>query len=155
MDGHKIYDSNFPALSTNPSAQYRFSDPSYRSTGGDVYFGENVVTSYMEERKNINGKSLFVGDFRVDNILDLTDPNVLKQMNIDPARLTARVDNPVQQKAVYGYTNKVSNQAYDAGYNGILYPSSRKSGNNQAIILFDGRYDSDAIKLILDRQIKP
>ncbi|MFD2231222.1 RES domain-containing protein [Alkalimarinus sediminis] len=70
-------------------------------------------------------------------------------------KLTARVDNPVQQKAVYGYTNQVSNQAYDAGYNGILYPSSRKAGNNQAITLFDGRYDSDAIKLILDRQIKP
>jgi hypothetical protein len=155
MDGHKIYDSNFPALSTNPSAQYRFSDPSYRSTGGDVYFGENVVTSYMEVRKNLDGKSLFVGEVRVDNILDLTDPKVLKQMDIDPAKLTARVDNPVQQKAVYGYTNQVSNQAYDAGYNGILYPSSRKAGNNQAITLFDGRYDPDAIKLILDRQIKP
>ena len=155
MDGHKIYDSNFPALSTNPSAQYRFSDPPYRSTGGDVYFGENVVTSYMEVRKNLDGKSLFVGDVRVDNILDLTDPNVLKQMNIDAAKLTARVDNPVQQKAVYGYTNQVSNQAYDAGYNGISYPSSRKTGNNQAITLFDGRYDPDAIKLILDRQIKP
>lgn len=36
MDGHKIYDSNFPALSTNPSAQYRFSDPSYRSTGAGI-----------------------------------------------------------------------------------------------------------------------
>ncbi|MBB1279395.1 RES family NAD+ phosphorylase [Pseudoalteromonas sp. SR41-1] len=155
MDGHKIYDSNFPALSTNPSAQYRFSDPTYRPTGEDVYFGENVVTSYVEVRKNLDGKSLFVGDVRVDNILDLTDPNVLKKMSIDPAKLAAKVDNPVQQKTIYGYTNQISNQAFDAGYNGILYPSSRKNGNNRAITLFGGRYDSDAITLILDRKISP
>uniref|UniRef100_A0A486XTN4 RES domain-containing protein n=1 Tax=Rheinheimera sp. BAL341 TaxID=1708203 RepID=A0A486XTN4_9GAMM len=155
MDGHKIYDSNFPALSSNPREQYRFSDPAYRSTGGDVYFGENVVTSYMEVQKNITNKSLFVGDVRIDNILDLTDPRVLKQMNIDPAKLTTRVDNPLQKKVVYSYTNQISNQAYDAGYNGILYSSSRNTGNNRAFVLFGERYDPDAIKLILNRQIKP
>ncbi|MFC3032174.1 hypothetical protein ACFOEE_06560 [Pseudoalteromonas fenneropenaei] len=154
MDGHKIYDSNFAPLSTNPMAQYRFSDPSYRSTGGDVYFGENIVTSYMEVRKNLNGKSIFVGDVELDNILDLTDPSVLKKMNIDPIKLTEKVDSHIQQKVVYNYTNKISNQAYDAGYNGILYSSSRKTGNNRAITLFEGRYNADNIKKVLDRTIK-
>ncbi|MFD2312566.1 hypothetical protein ACFSKX_19280, partial [Microbulbifer halophilus] len=97
MDGHKIYDPSHPAISSNPKAQYRFSDPSYRSTGGDVYFGENVATSYFEVRKNVHGKSLFVGDVRVDNMLDLTDPDVLRKMNIDPEKLTSKVDNPVQK----------------------------------------------------------
>ncbi len=154
MDGHKIYDSNYSALSTNPSAQYRFSDPTFRSTGGDVYFGENVAVSYFEVRKNSSGKSLFVGDVKIDNILDLTDPDVLKNMNIDYTMLTKSVDTPIQQKSIYGYTNNVSNQAYQAGYNGILYESSRKSaGNNKALILFDGRYKQSDIELIMDRKI--
>ncbi|MCG6202988.1 hypothetical protein, partial [Psychromonas antarctica] len=130
MDGHKIYDSDFPAISTNPSESYRFSDPKYRKTGGDVYLGENVVTSYMEVRKNIKGKSLFVGDVQIDNILDLTDPNIIKSMDIDNHLLTTKVTNDVQKNMVYRYTGNISNRAYDAGYNGILYSSSRKLGNN-------------------------
>jgi hypothetical protein len=152
VDGHKIYDPSHPPLSSNPKAQYRFSDPSYRSTGGDVYFGENVGTAFHEVRKNVHGKSLYVGEARVDNILDLSDPDVVKQMNIDPAKLTARVDDVVAQKKVYGYTNQIANQAYDAGYSGIVYPSSRKAGSN-AVVLFEGRYDSKAIKPILDMSI--
>ncbi|MFC0350698.1 hypothetical protein [Undibacterium danionis] len=50
MDGHKIYDPNFNPLSANPSATYRLSDPAHRPTGADVYFGENVSTSYFEVR---------------------------------------------------------------------------------------------------------
>lgn len=148
MLGHKIYDPAHPPLSTNPSAQYRFSDPTFRQTGGDVYFGENVSTSYYEVRQNVAGKSLFVGDVHVDNILDLTDENVLNQMNIDPAKLLARVDSPLEQKAVYGYTNEIANQAYDAGYNGILYPSTRGPGN--AVVLFGGRYDPGLISPVVD-----
>ena len=100
----------------------------------------------------MHGKSLYVGEARVDNILDLSDPDVVKQMNIDPAKLTARVDDVVAQKKVYGYTNQIANQAYDAGYSGIVYPSSRKAGSN-AVVLFEGRYDSKAIKPILDMSI--
>lgn len=148
MMGHKIYDPGYSPLSTNPSAQYRFSDPTYRQTGGDVYFGENLSTSYYEVRQNVAGKSLFVGDVHVDNVLDLTDENVLNQMNIDPNKLLARVDSPLEQKAIYGYTNQIANQAYDAGYNGILYPSTRGPGN--AVVLFGGRYDPSAISRVVD-----
>ena len=154
MDGHKIYDGNFSPLSSNPSATYRFSDPDYRSTGGDVYFGENVAVSYHEVRKNIAGKSVFVGEVKVDNVLDLTDPDVAERMGIATEKLTQKVDNPMQQKSVYGYTTEISNQAYDAGYSGILYPSSRKSGgNNNALVLFEGRYDPDQINTLLNFQI--
>lgn len=111
-----------------------------------------MATSYYEVRKNINGKSLYVGEVRVDNVLDLTDPDVVRKMNIDPAKLSAKVDDVVAQKKVYGYTNKIANQAYDAGYSGIVYPSSRKAGSN-AVALFDGRYDPKSIKQILDVSI--
>ena len=148
MMGHKIYDPGFSPLSTNPSAQYRFSDPTYRQTGGDVYFGENLATSYYEVRQNVAGKSLFVGDVHVDNILDLTDEKVLDQMNIDSTKLLSRVDSPLDQKAVYGYTNQIANQAFDAGYNGILYPSTRGPGN--AVVLFGGRYDPNLIAPVVD-----
>jgi len=148
IQGHKIYDPAFSPLSTNPGAQYRFSDPTYRSTGGDVYFGENLATSYYEVRQSVAGKSLFVGDVHVDNVLDLTDENVLNQMNIDSSRLQARVDSPIDQKAVYGYTNQIANQAFDAGYNGILYSSTRGPGN--AVVLFGGRYNPNLITPIVD-----
>jgi len=154
MDGHKIYASKRSALESNPNATYRFSDPTYRSTGGDVYFGENVATSYFEVRKNLKGKSLFVGEVKVDNVLDLTDPKIIKEMNIDSKLLTTKVGSPLQQKTVYEYTTKISNQAYDTGYNGIIYSSSRKSVNNKAVILFEGRYDPDKIKPIIDTPIK-
>lgn len=148
IQGHEIYDPALSPLSTNPGAQYRFSDPTYRSTGGDVYFGENLATSYYEVRQSTAGKSLFVGDVHVTNILRLTDENVLDQMNISPSRLQARVDRPIDEKTVYGYTNQTPNQASDAGYNGILYPSTRGRGN--AIVLFDGRYNPNLITPIVD-----
>ncbi|SJN58281.1 Putative deoxyribonuclease RhsC [Vibrio ruber DSM 16370] len=155
MDGRKIYDPNFPALSTNPTAKYRFSDPAYRNTGGDVYLGENVATSYNEVRKNITGKSLYLADVKIDNVLDLTDSNILKKMNIDPKMLMSTVDNQIQADAIYGYTNQIANQAYDTGYNGILYSSTRKTvGNNKAIVLFGGKYDASNVKLIFDKRIK-
>lgn len=154
MDAHKIYDSAFDPLSTNPSAQYRFSDPSFRNTGSDIYFGENVTTSYFEVRKNITGKSLFVGDLEIDGILDLTDTEIAKSMNVDLAKLNQKVDNPVQQKKVYAYTNQVANQAYDAGYKGILYNSTRKEGSNKAVVLFGGRFDKSKITPIINKSIK-
>ncbi|MCA2015846.1 DUF6531 domain-containing protein [Vibrio tritonius] len=155
MDGRKIYDPTFPALSSNPSATYRFSDPSYRATGGDIYLGENIVTSYNEVRKNISGKSLYVTEVNIDNVLDLTDEAILKKMNINSDMLMATVDNELQQKAIYEYTNKIANQAYDQGYNGILYNSTRKTnGNNKAVVLFNGRYNQGNFNLILDKGIK-
>lgn len=54
---------------------------------GDVYFGENIATSYFEVRQAVNGKSLFVGQVEVKNMLDLTDPKILKQMGIDQKKL--------------------------------------------------------------------
>jgi filamentous hemagglutinin len=154
MDGHKIYSSAFNPLSTNPRIAYRFSDPKHRKTGGDVYFGENIVTSYFEVRQSISGKSLFVGDVRIGNILDLTDPTVLRQMNIDPVMLTARMNNPDLDSHIYDYTNRIANQAYDTGYAGILYPSSRNPYGGNALILFSGGYNPDNIRKILDFQLK-
>jgi hypothetical protein len=37
VDGNNIYDPSYPSLSSKSRAQSRFSDPSYRSNGGDVY----------------------------------------------------------------------------------------------------------------------
>ena len=154
MDGRKIYDLRFSPLSTNPTARYRFSDPAYRkTTGEDVYLGENIATSYFEVRQNVAGKSLFIGKVRIDNMLDLTDPAVLKKMNIDPKRLTEKLNDgdPKHFEYVYGYTNRIANEAYAQGYSGIIYNSSRNDRiNNKAVVLFGGRYDPTNITEILD-----
>jgi filamentous hemagglutinin len=154
MDGHKNYSLAFNPLSTNRSEIYRFSDHHYRETGGDVYFGENIVTSYFEVRQNIAGKALFVGDVRIGNILDLTDPEVLEKMNIDHAKLTAMMNNPKKEGHIYEYTNQIANQTYDLGYTGILYPSSRNPYEGKALILFGGRYSRENITDIIDISLK-
>ena len=161
LDGHKIYDPTYSPLSTNPYEIYRFSDKNYRPTGGDVYFGENIATSYFEVRQAVNGKSLFVGQVEVKNVLDLTDPKILKQMGIDQKKLTAVVPDgsssleKAKKEAIYAYTNSIANQAYDKGYTGIIYNSSRNTGsnNNRAVVLFGGRYDAAKIKPVLNKPI--
>lgn len=157
LDGVKIYDPKHPALGSNKNVPYRFSDNVYRKTGGDVYFGENIVTSYFEVRQAVNGKSLFVGQVEVKNMLDLTDPKILKQMGIDQKKLTQKVDdaNEAQKAAIYAYTNNISNQAYDKGYTGIIFNSSRNTGSssNRVVLLFGGRYDPAKIKPVLDKPI--
>ena len=158
MLGHKIYDSAYSPLSTNPEKYYRFSDNTHRPTGGDVYFGENVATSFYEVRKDLNGKSLFVGDVKVNNVLDLTDINTLKSLNIDANKLTQSTAGLSREETdkVYQYTNEIANQAYYKGYSGIVYNSSRntQSTNNAAVVLFSGRYDQKQITEILNYSLK-
>ncbi|WP_346288597.1 DUF637 domain-containing protein [Zoogloea sp.] len=154
IDGHRIYDPAYPAIGTKPDTTYRFSDPTYRNTSGDVYFGDNVATAYFEVRQNVVGKSLFVGQVEVKNVLDLTDPVVTKRMNIDPlkiAEIASDVD-PAAKRSVYSYTNQIANQAYDAGYTGIVYSSTRNPGG-KAVVLFNGRYDPMSIQPVLDYSI--
>lgn len=83
LDRHKIYDPTYAALGSKPETQYRFSDPTHRTMDGDIYFGENIAIWYFEVRQAVSGKSLFVGQVEVENVLDLTDPKILKQMGID------------------------------------------------------------------------
>ncbi|MFC0350697.1 hypothetical protein [Undibacterium danionis] len=90
--------------------------------------------------------------------MDLTDPAIVRKMNIDMTRFTQVVvdANIIQKNAVYQYTNSIANQAYDQGYSGVIYPSSRNLGttNNRAVILFDGRYDSSKITPIINVPIR-
>ncbi|RQL72713.1 hypothetical protein BJI55_08145 [Acinetobacter pittii] len=61
----------------------------------------------------------------------------------------------LKKEAIYAYTNRIANQAYDKGYTGIIYNSSRNTGsnNNRAVVLFGGRYDAAKIKPVLDKPI--
>lgn len=60
-----------------------------------------------------------------------------------------------KKEAIYAYTNSIANQAYDKGYTGIIYNSSRNtaSSNNRAVVLFSGRYNAAKIKPVLDKPI--
>ncbi|ENX35546.1 hypothetical protein F889_01215 [Acinetobacter colistiniresistens] len=102
---------------------------------------------------------MFVGQVEVKNMLDLTDPKVLKQMGIDQKKLMEAVPDGItkaeiaKKDAIYAYTNNIANQAYAKGYTGIIYNSSRNTGssNNRAVVLFGGRYDPAKIKPVLDK----
>lgn len=69
-------------------------------------------------------------------------------MNIDQAKLMLRSDGRIAKEGVYAYTNQVANEAFVAGYNGIIFQSTK--GPGRAVVLFDGRYDPQAIQPIID-----
>lgn len=74
----------------------------------------------------------------MDNVLDLTDANVVKKLNIDPSRLTIlKETNP----SAYNYTHQIGNRAFVEGYNGILFPSAQMPGG-QNLLIFGGRRSS-------------
>jgi filamentous hemagglutinin len=104
---------------------------------------------------------LFVGQEKLKNMLDLTDPKILKEMGIDQKKLTEAVPDGTtkaeiaKKNAIYAYTNNIANQAYAKGYTGIIYNSSRntEANNNRVVVLFSGRYDPAQIKSVLDKPI--
>lgn len=100
----------------------------------------------------MDGKSLYVANMKVNNILYLTDPAIRQKANIDFNKMT-ELATDLNIDSVYGYTNQIEKQAYSAGYSGILYPSSRKQGAN-AMVLFDGRYDPSQFNILINKPIK-
>ena len=87
------------------------------------------------------GKWPYVGEVRVGNVLNLTDPATVRGMGIDPVWLTMPVSESHPAELIYAYTGRIANRAYDKGYSGILYPSSRNPYGGRALVLFEGRYD--------------
>ncbi|BCD98844.1 RES domain-containing protein [Marinagarivorans cellulosilyticus] len=142
FDGYRFYDPEYGLMSTNPANTYRFSDPSYRSTGQDGYFAGHPSTAFAEVRGKANG-NLYRGQIKADNVLDLTKSDVRGSYGADLGELKKKTDT-----AEYDYTNEMSNRAYDDGYSGIKFPSSRTSGDN--LILFDGRSDSYNMNTVFD-----
>lgn len=87
---------------------------------------------------------LMTGGVRADKVLDLTDSQVRKALNIDETQLTLSTGN---RELDYAYTQQISRKAYEAGYSGVIYPSAQRASRSN-LVLFGGRYDPAAIEVI-------
>jgi RES domain-containing protein len=64
-------------------------------------------------------------DVTLDNVLDLTDPEVRQQLNVSFEQITG--DS-------YLYTHQLGDFARSNGYGGILAPSARQAGGSNLVI---------------------
>jgi len=142
FDGYRIYNPKHPKFGVNYKMEYRFSDPSFRLTAGDVYLSDHPSTAFFEVREYSAGKNLYRGRIEVDNVLDLTDANVLKRYGIDATRLRTQVEI---DQFVYQYTNGIANRAFTKGYNGILFPSAQLPGGTNLMIFNNAKFKATEI----------
>jgi len=114
--------------SNNINANHRYTE---QGEGG-VYAGttQNTaleeVTAYGEGIGRVPVKK----DVKLNNVLDLTDPKVRKQMGVSLEDIT-RTEGPLK----YQNTQKIGKWAKENGYDGILAPSARHNGGANIVIL--------------------
>jgi len=97
-----------------------------------LYTSLDDLTARREVEKwsgSPSGRGNLIASFRlveVDNILDLTDPNVRARFGVTYADLTQKTD--------YNLTQKLGDMARSAGYNGILAPSQPRAGGANLVL---------------------
>ncbi len=110
----------------NVEANHRYSGPGR----GGVYGGTSQKTALAEitHYGAEAGRIPVSRNVRVDNVLDLTNPSVRRQLGVSLEDLTSND---------YSTTQRVGDWARQNGYNGILAPSARNAGGGN-LVVFDG-----------------
>jgi RHS repeat-associated protein len=110
----------------NISANHRYSMPGrgavYGSTSPQTAFAE--ISHYNAQE----GRVLVRKDVKLDRVLDLTNPNVRKQLGVSLEEITA--DS-------YARTHSLAEWARTQGYRGILAPSARNAGGSNLVSFED------------------
>ena len=117
-------DTTFTAHPGNVNANHRYSVPGE----GAVYGGTSSQTAAREvEHYGVSdGRVLAQQDIRLDNVLDLNDPNVRNQIGV-------RLDDISGDS--YQYTHQLGTWAREQGYDGILAPSARNPSGSNIVVL--------------------
>ncbi len=111
----------------NINANHRYTEP---GTGG-LYFstGEKIVKAELNTwNVPSSGRAMHSFDVKIDNLLDVSNPNVRNQLGINLKDITG--DS-------YEVTHKIGQYAQKNGYSGIVAPSARADGGLN-VIIFDG-----------------
>ncbi len=129
----------------NISANHRYSSPGrgalYSGTSPDAVLGE--LKHYNVSSDNV---VFLEKQVSIDNILDLTNPTVRKQLDIDLEDLTRNTQDSFDLSKTVGNTNNDYFFTHSLGdfsqsrYNGVLTPSAREPGTSH-LILFKGLKD--------------
>jgi RES domain-containing protein len=113
----------FDAHAGNVIADHRYSGPGF----GAVYGADSPETALAEVLNygSPAGKVSVSKDVRLGNVLDLTDPSTLRQLNVTTGQITGES---------YKITQQLGNMARSNGYDGILAPSARRAGGTNLVI---------------------
>ncbi len=76
-------------------------------------------------------------NIQVDNLLDLTDPNLRNLIGVDFDMLTKVTTN---KDEMYEFTNVIASWARKKGYNGIIAPGAQGAKDYENVILFEQSY---------------
>ena len=112
----------------NVAANHRYTKPGV----GGVYAGMSQQTAYKEITSYVplGDRVLVTKEFSLENVLDLTDPNVRNKLNVS-------LDDIIAPSGNYDVTHKLGDFAKSNGFDGILAPSAQDIGGNN-IIIFNG-----------------
>ena len=123
--------TSFDTHKWNVDANHRYT----RSGVGGAYGGMTEKTARAEILHyvpNLDDKVHITRDFQLDNVLDLTDPKVRKDVGVSLADITQE-----SGKTKYNIPQEIGDSAIANGFDGILAPSARDIGGAN-IISFKG-----------------
>jgi len=112
----------------NITSNHRYTQP---GTGG-LYFstGEKIVNAELNTwNVATEGRVIHTFDVKIDNLLDVSNPSVRKQLGVT-------LDDIVGNS--YDVTHQIGEFANTNGYSGVVAPSARADGGLN-VILFSGQ----------------
>jgi RES domain-containing protein len=74
---------------------------------------------------------------QADNLLDLTDDIIRRQLGTEFEQLTMVLDNKAE---MYEFTNELAKWARQNGYNGLIVPGARGAKDYENVIIFEQSY---------------
>jgi len=133
---YRNVNSAFDPLDMNAytiNSNHRYTQP---GTPG-LYFGDSEKTVYAElgsyKVTDYSNRTMHSYDAKLDNMLDLTDPKVRKQLGVKKADL---LTTDYRKNVGSATTHQMGEYALKNGYNGLVVPSARNPGGNN-IVIFD------------------
>ena len=114
---------------------YRYTEPGVNG----LYFGSSKhivdceIRSYGVNPDAANRTLTYYDNVKLDNMLDLTNPSVRQQLNVE---LPDLLNDSYKANVGNAVTHQMGRFASDNGYNGIIAPSARGDGGIN-IVLFD------------------
>lgn len=108
----------------NIAANHRYSGPGYGATYGST--NAEVALAEVEHYGVASGRVAVAKDVSMNNVLDLTDDNILNQLGVRKEQITEKGD--------YEITQKIGNWARNEGYDAILAPSAQSNSGSNLIV---------------------
>lgn len=145
---------DIPALNTE---NYKYTNGRWHLKGefGGLYAGENKKVC-QEEIRRVYGGKIPAKEYRLaelqislSKVLDLTNPDNIKKLNIKKAQL---ISGKGQVSETVVIPNSIAKSAHDSGYEAII--SSSTAGLGKSIVLYQDNFKSNSsVKILSDKKL--